>query len=558
MSSDPLPALRALCRQRPPAQAMAACRAHLAQHPTSAEGWLLLAQAQLDLTALGPAAESLTRAAALAPDLAQAPEFRQTWAAVEASRLTLEATALKKQGAGTEALRRLEQAAELVPDRPWTLNNLAELHFSLGETELALELFRQAADHPAGSHRVAHSNLLLALLHSDRTTPEEVLAEHRRWVARHAPVTAPRPAMLDPNPQRRIRLGYSSPDLRAHPVAMFLEGVLAHHDRTRFEVTCYADGGAPDALTRRLQGYGHRWVEASALGPQQLFERIRADQIDLLFDLAVHSGFNRQRLFALRPAPVQLTWLGYAGTTGSPAIDYRVTDAVVDPPGLTEAHFTERLLRLPEVLWTFTPFGSRPELPPRPEGNRLRIGTATRLAKVSPGCLDLWASLFRELPQATLCLASEPFGDAAIVHRWTERLLARGLRPEQIELRPAQGYDDYLRFLGSLDLGLDTLPFNGGTTVCQTLWMGTPVVALAGRTSAARVGASILHALGRPEWVAGSAAEWLEAARRLLASPPERSALQAQFAACTLGNAARFTAQFEESLGQVFAAACRS
>lgn len=544
-----------------PAQAVAACRARLAAEPDEAEVWLLLAQAQLDLTALDAATESLKRAASAAPAIRDQDEFRRTQAALEATRLTLEATELKKRGAGTEALRRLQRAVELVPDRPWTLNNLAELHFSLGETELAIDLFRRAAEHPAAPHRVAHSNLLLALLHSDRVTPAEVLAEHRGWVARHAPVVAPRPALLDPNPQRRIRLGYSSPDLRAHPVAMFLEGVLAHHDRERFEITCYADGGAPDAITRRLQSYGHRWVDSSALGPQQLFERIRADRIDLLFDLAVHSGFNRQRLFALRPAPIQLTWLGYAGTTGSPAIDHRVTDAVVDSPGLTEAHFTERLLRLPEILWTFTPFGPRPELPPRSPGGRLRLGTATRLAKVSPTCLDLWSSLLRELPNATLCLAAEPFGDAEIVRRWTQRLRDRGLQPAQIELRPAQSYDDYLRFLGGLDLGLDTLPFNGGTTVCQTLWMGTPVVALAGQTSAARVSASILHSLGRSEWVAENEAEWVAIARGVAeADETQKTAVRVEladrFRTSTLGNAAKFTQQFEAALAELFAERC--
>lgn len=555
---------RAFAAQGRPAKAVAACQTHLAQHPEDTDAWYLLTQQQMRLGALPAAAGSLQRALAIRPELAGEAAFSRTRRTLEAMELHQQSLPLKEAGRVVEARSLLERAIALLPEQAWPLNNLGAFELELGEHERALDLARRAAEHPTEKSPGAHSNLLLTMLYSDRDAPAAILEEHRRWVRQHAPSPpAAGPRIHNPDPERPIRLGYSSPDLRAHPISFFIESVLAHHDRSRFEVTCYADGGPADAVSRRLQAYGHRWVDSSAMGFEQLFARIRADRIDLLFDLAVHSAFNRQRLFAARPAPVQLTWLGYTGTTGSPAMDYRVTDAVVDPPGLTETHYTERLLRLPEIFWCFTPGEGTPLVrPPASDADgRIRFGSAVRLDKVTASCLDLWASLLRAIPQTVLCLAAKPFADADFARDWRQKMVGRGVASDRIELSPGLEYTAYLEFLGSLDVGLDTLPFNGGTTACQTLWMGTPVVALPGSTGRSRVTASILHAIGRESWIADDEADWIALHQRLAANAVERQAARAQLretiAASSLGNGERFTRQFEQVLRAVFAEHCR-
>ncbi len=557
--SDPLARARHFLGQQLPGMALAVCQTHLTKQPGDAAGWHLLAQIQLGLNAVQSAEQSIQRALALSADA----EFMTTRDTIEAIKLTMQSIALKQRGDQRQAFANLRRAAELLPEASWPQNNLADHYFAQGDVERAIVYFRRAAEHPQAALRVAHSNLLFAMMHSDRETPDSMLAEHRRWVARYAPVAVAPPPLHSPDPERPIRLGYSSPDFCEHPIALFIRGVLEQHDPERFHVTCYADGGRNDAVTRQLRSCGQQWVESTAMTLEQLFARIRADQIDILIDLAVHSGFNRQRLLAERPAPLQMTWLGYAGTTGSPAMDYRITDAVMDPPGLTESHFTERLLRLPDIFWCFTPFDRSPAVSERAASAHgpLRIGSAIRLAKASPSCLDLWCRLLQQAPNTLLCLAAEGFGDPECVAQWTAHFVRRGVDPARLQLTPALGMAEYLAFLSSLDIGLDTFPYNGGTTVCQTLWMGTPVVALSGQTSAARVTASILQALGRDSWIAPDAEAWLAINLRLVHSPTERAEaranLRAGFQSSTLGDSRKFTRQYEAALREVFAQRCR-
>jgi predicted O-linked N-acetylglucosamine transferase (SPINDLY family) len=277
----------------------------------------------------------------------------------------------------------------------------------------------------------------------------------------------------------------------------------------------------------------------------------------------VNSASNRLPVLAAHAAPIQMTWLGYAGSTGCPAVDYRITDPIVDPPGLTEPHFTEALLRLPETFWCFGPpvENDLPVRAPSHRDGRLRFGTATRLAKVSPTCRDAWAELLRRAHQSVLVLAAEPFGDDAIRQEWIGHFVSRGIPVERIELLPARGYRGYLELLGSIDIGLDTFPFNGGTTVCQSLWMGTPVVGLAGDTSVSRVTASILTNVGLPELVANSVEEWIEVNLRLAAETQRREELRAslrsKMAASPLCDAPRFVRNLESAFRRVFAERCR-
>mgnify|MGYP001285209939 CR=1 FL=1 len=552
--------VRALLDAGRPGLALAPCRAYLAAHRDDPVAMHLMGEVYLMLGQVATAEQWLQSAVARAPALRDQPGFVLTRNGIEAAKLTEQAEDQQKSGRFQQAMQSLTRAADLLPNLPWPVNNLGNLCMSLGRLDEAMNHFRAAAYHADRPMRQAHSNLLMAMLHSDRVTPRQLLDEHRAWAGRYPRnrIVAPPPVIDPPDPDRPIRVGYISPDFRRHPVAMFMLPVLTNHDPARCEITCYSDVTGEDAMTRRLRAAGHRWVDCAAMPIEKLFDQIRQDRIDILIDLAVHSGSNRQPLLASRPAPIQMTWLGYAGTTGSPAIDYRITDSVVDPPGLTESHFTERLLRLPEIFWCFAPPEEAPGLVERAgDVRRIRFGTATRLAKITPTCLDLWASLLRHVPDSLLCLAADPFADPAALRDWIDQCAARGIGPDRLDLRPAMDYREYLAFLGSIDIGLDTFPFNGGTTVCHTLWMGTPVVALTGATSAARITASILTALGRPEWIAATPDEWVRINVRLATGTrPGRAALRQQMQRSGLCDGARFARGLEAAFREVFRARC--
>lgn len=535
MTPSPLqPALDLLAAGKP-ADALGACERRIAEQPDDADAWHLSAQIYLQMGRLDDAACQLLSAQALRDD----PRFAATQREIDLATLTEQSQYFQRRGQYAEAAAALESVIAQAPERAWAYNNLGNLHLSAGRLERAAELFRKAAFMRRPLYQ-AHSNLLMTMIHSDRVTPEQQLAEHRAWADRFSPSFGDEPPVLhDPDPSRPIRVGYVSPDFRHHPVAMFIRPVLEHHDRSAFEVTCYDDAAVNDAVKRKLQSFGHRWVRSAAMQYEDLFRQIRADRIDILIDLAVHSGEHRLPLFAAGAAPIQMTWLGYAGSTGCPSVQYRITDAFVDPPGLTESHFTEALLRLPDIFWCFSPFdddtlppgtiAATTTQPPAAEGEPprgVRFGTATRLAKVTPTCLDLWCRLLGRVEGSTLALSAEPFGDASIRAEWLAYFTDRGVAAERVEMLPARGYRQYLEFLAGLDVGLDTFPFNGGTTVCQTLWMGTPVVALVGGTSVARVSGSVLSCLGLGNLVADSPERWVELNARLAADPAGREALR--------------------------------
>lgn len=556
---DPLQHARNLLAAGELAAAQEECQRQIALEPDNADAWHLSAQVYLAQQQWDDAACQLLSAQALRAD----PAFSATQREIDLAMLSEHGQMLLRAGRVTEATRAFEQLVERAPERAWAHNNLGTAHMVAGRVERAIELFRKASSLGRPLYQ-AHSSVLMAMTHSDQCTPEAMLAEHRNWAERYtADFAAGAPVIHDADPDRPIRVGYVSPDFRHHPVAMFIGPVLQHHDRRQVEVTCYDDAVVQDAVKRRLQSYGHRWVHSATMQYEPLFRQIRDDRIDILVDLAVHSGENRQPLFAAGAAPIQMTWLGYAGTTGLPAVQYRITDPIVDPPGLTEAHFTETLLRLPETLWCFGPFADEPDRPPAPsDAGRVRFGTATRLAKVSPSCLDLWCRLMRRVDNATLTLAAEGLGDDALRREWLGHFTSRGIAAERIELLPGREYRDYLRLLGSLDIGLDTLPFNGGTTVCQSLYMGTPVVALAGQTSVSRVSASVVSNAGLPELVAETPEQWIDLNAQLAGDPARRRALHASLRARTLQSplcdGSRFTRRLEAVYRSVFRERCRA
>ncbi|HUK05585.1 MAG TPA: tetratricopeptide repeat protein [Burkholderiales bacterium] len=434
--------------------------------------------------------------------------------------------ALKDQRRLEEAQAELERARELAPDLMPARLNLGVVYHQLGLLERAIAELR-AAHELAPDHAGVHSNLLFVLNYSARHGAEEVFAEHRRFGARHVqPVASPAP---DPAWPRRLRVGYVSPDFRSHVVSSFMLPVFAKHDRARFEVYGYYSYAQADTVTAAMRDLADNWLDCAHYGDAELADQIRADRIDILVDLAGHTVHHRLRTFALRPAPLQLTYLGYPNTTGLSAIDARITDAKADPPGTADRLNTERLARLPRTFLCYRP---GPDLevgaPPAAAAGSVTFGCFNNFQKLSEPFFDVAAQLLAAVPGSRLLLKAQTLETPAVAQRVRERFAAAGIDGSRLELlgwEPSP--EGHLAAYRRVDVALDSFPYNGTTTTCEALWMGVPVVALAGDRHAGRVGASLLETVGLQELLARDSDEYLDIARRLAADLPRLAALRA-------------------------------
>ena len=431
--------------------------------------------------------------------------------------------ALNDQGRLGEAIAAYRQAISIKPDFAEAYSNLGNALNDQGKLGEAMAAYRQAIsirpDFPE-----AHSNLLFCLNDHDKVTNDQLFAAHREWGERYGR-QAPRPSTYANvrEAERRLRIGYVSPDFRLHSVAYFVEPLLKSHDRQTVEVFCYAEVMQPDAMTAHLQGLADHWLVTIGLSDDELAERIRMDGIDILVDLAGHTAKNRLRIFTRKPAPIQVTWLGYPNTTGLEAIDYRLVDAVTDPVGEADAWASETLVRLEGGFLCYG--GLKGELEPAAPPC-LKTGTVTfgsfrqPGAKVGPAALDAWGKLLAQLPQARLLLKGRSFADAATRALFLARLGERGVAAERVELVASlPDATAHQAVYHQVDIALDPFPNNGTTTTCEALWMGVPVVTLRGDRHAARVGASLLSQIGLTDLIANSVEEYVEVAVALARNP---------------------------------------
>jgi len=453
---------------------------------------------------------------------------------------------------------------QIAPRSATLWNSLANSQASMGQVAEALGSYRRALEiSPAMTP--SHSNLLLTMHYVNGIDPAEIFAEHQRFGRLHAP---PGLAMRDhanvPDPARRLRLGYVSPDIRTHSVAFFLEPLLEHRDRASFEVYCYALVKSPDKVTQRLKGKVDHFRSCYHLPNPQLAELIRQDGIDILIDLAGHAGTLHAALAGYRPAPVQATYLGYPDTTGIEAVDYRITDAVSDPPG-AEAFHTEQLVRLPEGFLCFRPPERVPDCAPPPclASGHVTFGSFNREFKVSDLVVDLWCRILAAVPGSRLlmkCVAGE---DAGCRQYQLGRFAARGIDPARVELVGFIGAaEDHLAMYRGVDVALDTFPYHGTTTTLDSLLMGVPVVTLAGQNHASRVGVSLLTQVGLPDLIARTGDEYVAKAVALAGDPARlgtlHETLRRQLLESTLCDGPGFTSKFEFALRGMWLAWCRS
>jgi predicted O-linked N-acetylglucosamine transferase (SPINDLY family) len=538
-----------LLEQRRPADAAAAFREALRLDPCFAEAQSNLGLALRELGRFDEAVACCRQSLRLRPDFAEAHNNL--------------GNALAEAGRVSEATAAYRRALQLKPGSAEAENNLGTCFERQGKLDEAIACYRRALERKP-DYLAAHDNLLIALQYHQDADPVALLAEHRRWAVRHAEKlsAAARPPDNDPDPDRRLRVGYVSPDFRQHPIPFFIEPVLAAHDRDRFTIACYVDLVRPDAVTERLRRHADEWHDITGLSDEQVADQIRRDRVEILVDLAVHAPRNRLLVFARKPAPVQVSYLGYANTTGLTAMDYRLTDAHVDPPGLTEAYQPEELLRLPETFCCYRPPAEAPpvnELPALTTG-RVTFASLNRLAKLNPAVLDLWARILAAVPGSRLMLQANGLGDPGTQEHLLREFVRRGIGPGRVLMLEWGSFVDYLVNLGRADVGLDTFPFNGHTTSCHCLWMGVPFVTLAGRLPVARVGVSLLSNLGLSDLIAETPDAYLATAVRLAGDLDRlrqlRAGLRERMSASPLLDARTFTRRLEEAYRLMWRHSC--
>jgi len=463
--------------------------------------------------------------------------------------------ALNKIGNVSAALRCYMKALRLDPQNAWSAVNLGNLQLRVGDAGPGLRTLEKAAGLVTPGSE-AHASILMGLYYLDEMEAGRIYEESRKWGD----------ALLRALPQRerprlgaglgdfRIRVGYVSADFRQHSVAYFLDKVLSGHSRERFQVFCYANMTQEDDVTGRLRSYTDVWRPISNLDDEAVARLIRDDRIDILVDLSGHTEGNRLGVFARRPAPVQVTWLGYPGTTGLATMDYRLTDAVADPEGPADLYHTERLWRVPDGFLCYAPPEESPPpvSPPCLTGNRITFGSFNNPAKMSRETLRCWAGILGRVPGSTLLLKIYHSSDEATRKKWMKVLNAHGIDSSRVEILPrVTGLADHLALYGRVDIALDPFPYNGTTTTCEALWMGVPVVALSGGRHSARVSASILKNVGCTELIAGSLDEYCEIAVRLANDCSQleayRSGLRTLLKMSPLFNGAGFVARLEQA-----------
>jgi predicted O-linked N-acetylglucosamine transferase (SPINDLY family) len=456
-----------------------------------------------------------------------------------------------------DALRHCEAAARLAPQTPDVLGNMANAQASVGQMAEAVANYRRALA-VAPDHAKLHGDLLYLLNYLPESSPESLFREHCQWGAAHAdPLTrqALPHAMVDA-PQRRLRIGYVSPYFTEHAVNYFVEPILSCHDHQRCEIFAYSDVRVATATTLRLKGYCDHWRDTAGLTDAQLAQAVRGDGIDVLVDLTGHIGGSRLLAFARRPAPVQVTYIGYQNTTGMRAMDYRLTDAYADPPGMTEAWHTEQLFRLNDTFFCYLPTTTAPQVQPLPatQNGYVTFGSFNNVQKIHPGVWEAWANILSRVPGSRLAVIVPPA--PALMVRVRQHFASRGIDPARLALVSRLPRDEYLRAISAVDIALDPFPFNGHTTTCDCLWQGVPVVTLSGQSYVSRFGGSGLLSLGLADWIASSTEEYeaiaVGKATQLEALAALRDQLRPRMAASPLLDHARFVRQLEDAYRQMW------
>jgi predicted O-linked N-acetylglucosamine transferase (SPINDLY family) len=421
--------------------------------------------------------------------------------------------ALCDQWKHDESVASLTKATQLDPNYANAHNNLAVVLAMQGRLDESLAHFDRSIElNP--SYTAAHSNRIFTLHYHPSYDQADILREQRVWDQRHAEPLKGKilPHSNDRSRDRRLKIGYVSPDFKKHPIGQLVLPLLEHHG-DGFEVFCYSDVKSPDEMTRRFREIAGAWRDTAGLSDEALGRGIREDRIDILIDLTMHTANHRLLVFARKPAPVQVTYLGTASGTGLSTMDYRLTDRHRDPEGVHDDLYVEQSIRLPETLFCYQP-GIETDVIPLPalKMGHVTFGNLNKFAKVTAQALEAWSRLMRAVSESRLILHAD---EGTPRRRVCELMQREGIDPGRIAFAGRQPLEEYFRLHNQIDIGLDTFPYNGSVTTCDALWMGVPVVTMVGRTGASRQGVSLLANVGLEHLVAKDWDEYVEIASKL-------------------------------------------
>ena len=472
--------------------------------------------------------------------------------------------ALLNLGQVGEALTQTEQVLQRYP-------NSASAHLMRGfalsqwaQTQAAMNSFQRTweLDNTA---KIAISNALFTLLYRDEMSEQAFVEERQRWVARlPQPVMRYQAWLGSREPERRLKIGYLSGDLRSHPVAFFLEPILAHHDIEQVDISCYDVAGVEDAVTARLKTYANHWQNCVGWSDQALAQRIHSDAIDILVDLSGHTAGNRAGVLMHKPAPLQMLYIGYPGSTGLPEVDYLISDKTVSPPDF-DGLYVEQVLRVTGSFWCFQPNPLAPGPNPLPalENGYITLGSFNHTPKLSKTTIQLWSQVLTAMPNARLKLKAQALGDEATCDYFRHQFNQQGADLDRIILEgPTLQLEKFFQSYHSIDIALDPTPYNGGTTTCEALWMGVPVVTLPGKRFCSRMSHSLLNHVGLPELSAKTEADYVRIAIALATDLDKlaeiRRTLRERLAASPVCDAQRAAQQIEQTYRTVWRKFCSS
>jgi protein O-GlcNAc transferase len=459
-----------------------------------------------------------------------------------------------------EAIAAYREAIRLRPDYAETFANLGKVLRNIARLDEALACFREAI-RLKPDLIYAHENLIFALPFHASTEPAVVLAEARRWDRQFA---TPLRKFIEPHSNtrdadRRLRIGYVSSNFREHCQSLFTILLLSNHNHESVEVFCYCDVGRPDRITERIRGCADQWRQIAGASDADVARKIREDRIDILVDLTMHMAGGRLLLFARKPAPVQVAWLAYPGTTGLSAMDYRITDPYLDPPGIGDEVYSEKTIRLPDTFWCYDPLVEGLAVNPLPalSGGWITFGCLNGFVKINEQVLRLWARVLASVNGSRMIILC-PEGNH---RRWLLSIFnSEGVDSNRIDLVTFRPRAQYLEQYHRIDLGLDAFPANGHTTSLDSYWMGMPVITLAGKTALGRAGVSQLTNLGMTELIAQNTDDFVKIATELATDLPRlaeiRRTLRARMQASPLMDGPRFARNMEAAYRQMWCDWC--
>jgi len=474
-----------------------------------------------------------------------------------------------KKGELHAAITAFQEVLDAHPDHLFALANLANAYRDQGSIDLALKCYRKALKNhtnPDVDLEWIWSNYLMTLNYSDALSPMDVQTAHADWGKRFRDVSAPF-FKHSKNAGRRLHIGFVSPDLRWHSVAFFFLALLKHLDSDQLEVTCFSDNQKDDDMTAVLKNFSNAWVHCSDFSDQQLLKTIRRSRVDVLVDLAGHTAYNRMNVFGHRAAPVQVSWLGYPTPTGNAQIDYWMTDEGIHPDSHAELAGGVIPVHLPCGAHAYLAPMDAVDMPndrlPSETGDAdsVWLGCFNHRAKLSEETLKMWVSIMQSALHSKLLLKTRSFADERVVQDIRSYFGKSGIDPARLVfMGRTESTREHLQCYRRIDLALDTYPYNGTTTTCESLWMGVPVVSRIGETHASRVSGSLLKQLGKAHWVSDSAAGYVASALSLIADPTGRKQFRKDarslMHAAGLTDGQRFAKDWTDSVRRMWECSC--